>query len=49
MAAWLSVNITALLFGGTHVGSVSSIIYSARTSPLSSAAYTVEVLAVPIY
>jgi hypothetical protein len=49
MAAWLLVNITARLFPGTHVGGVSSIICSARTNPLSSAAYTVKVHDVPMY
>ncbi|QQK40430.1 hypothetical protein Pdw03_3373 [Penicillium digitatum] len=48
-AAWLSVNITARLFGGTDVGGVSRIICSARTNPLSSTACTVEVLDVPMF
>lgn len=48
MAAWLSVKIVHLL-GMPVVACMSSIICSARTSPLSSAAYTVEVEEVPIY
>jgi hypothetical protein len=49
IVAWLSVNITARLFGGRITGGILSIIYSARASPFSSAAYTVDIHDIPIY
>jgi hypothetical protein len=48
MAAWLSVNMTHFL-GVIPVVCMSSAMCRASTSPLSSAAYTVEVADVPMY
>jgi hypothetical protein len=47
-AAWLSVNMV-YLFGPVPVDSMSSASCSASLSPMSSAAYTVDVSDVPIY
>ena len=48
MAAWLSVNMVYLL-GVMYVVCMSSSICSARTSPVISAAYPVNVADVPMY